>query len=144
MPLIPYVIEKSGREERAMDIYSRLLKDRIVFLGTAVNDEVANAIVAQLLFAGEDVAVAELSPWIEFLMLPREATLGLLESQTRRRFYKTHLPVDALPLSSKAKYLYVPMSVSFILSGSTETVTRSCRSSRTYRAGGRFVTCPTC
>lgn len=50
MPLIPYVIEKSGREERAMDIYSRLLKDRIVFLGTGVNDEVANAIVAQLLF----------------------------------------------------------------------------------------------
>ncbi len=50
MPLIPFVIEKSGREERAMDIYSRLLKDRIVFLGTAINDEVANAIVAQLLF----------------------------------------------------------------------------------------------
>jgi len=50
MPLIPYVIEKSGREERAMDIYSRLLKDRIVFLGTSINDEVANAIVAQLLF----------------------------------------------------------------------------------------------
>ena len=35
MPLIPYVVEKSGREERAMDIYSRLLKDRIIFLGTA-------------------------------------------------------------------------------------------------------------
>jgi ATP-dependent Clp protease protease subunit len=50
MTLIPYVIEKSGREERAMDIYSRLLKDRIVFLGTAINDDVANAIVAQLLF----------------------------------------------------------------------------------------------
>ena len=50
MPLIPYVIEKSGREERAMDIYSRLLKDRIVFLGSGVNDEVANTIVAQLLF----------------------------------------------------------------------------------------------
>jgi len=50
MPLIPYVIEKSGREERAMDIYSRLLKDRIIFLGTQINDEVANAIVAQLLF----------------------------------------------------------------------------------------------
>src|SRR5262245_11809383 len=54
MPLIPYVIEKSGREERAMDIYSRLLKDRIVFLGTAINDEVANAIVAQLLFLQSD------------------------------------------------------------------------------------------
>jgi ATP-dependent Clp protease protease subunit len=50
MPLIPYVIEKSGREERAMDIYSRLLKDRIIFLGSAINDEVANSIVAQMLF----------------------------------------------------------------------------------------------
>jgi ATP-dependent Clp protease, protease subunit len=50
MTLIPFVIEKTGREERAMDIYSRLLKDRIVFLGTAINDEVANIIVAQLLF----------------------------------------------------------------------------------------------
>ena len=54
MPLIPYVIEKSGREERAMDIYSRLLKDRIVFLGTQVNDEMANAIVAQMLFLQTD------------------------------------------------------------------------------------------
>lgn len=50
MPLIPYVVEKSGREERVYDIYSRLLKDRIVFLGSQVNDEVANAIVAQFLF----------------------------------------------------------------------------------------------
>lgn len=50
MPLIPYVIEKSGRDERAMDIYSRLLKDRIVFLGSGINDEVANCVVAQMLF----------------------------------------------------------------------------------------------
>lgn len=50
MPLVPYVVEKSGREERVFDIYSRLLKDRIVFLGSAVNDEVANSIVAQMLF----------------------------------------------------------------------------------------------
>ena len=48
--LVPYVIEKSGREERAMDIYSRLLKDRIVILGSQVNDQVANSIVAQLLY----------------------------------------------------------------------------------------------
>ena len=54
MTLIPYVVEKSGREERVYDIYSRLLKDRIVFLGTQVNDEVANAIVAQLLFLQSD------------------------------------------------------------------------------------------
>jgi ATP-dependent Clp protease, protease subunit len=54
MPPIPIVVEKSGREERAYDIYSRLLKDRIVFLGTQVNDEVANALVAQLLFLQSD------------------------------------------------------------------------------------------
>jgi ATP-dependent Clp protease protease subunit len=47
---LQFDIEKSGREERAMDIYSRLLKDRIIFLGSQVNDEVANSIVAQLLF----------------------------------------------------------------------------------------------
>lgn len=48
--LVPYVVEKNGRDERAMDIYSRLLKDRIVILGSQVNDNVANSIVAQLLF----------------------------------------------------------------------------------------------
>ena len=50
MPLIPIVIEQSSRGERAYDIYSRLLKDRIIFLGTAINDEVANLLIAQLLF----------------------------------------------------------------------------------------------
>lgn len=50
MPLIPMVIEQSSRGERAYDIYSRLLKDRIVFLGTAMNDEIANLLIAQLLF----------------------------------------------------------------------------------------------
>ncbi len=50
MPLIPMVIEQSSRGERAYDIYSRLLKDRIIFLGTAINDEIANLLIAQLLF----------------------------------------------------------------------------------------------
>jgi ATP-dependent Clp protease, protease subunit len=50
MPLIPTVIEKSGHVERAYDIYSRLLKDRIIFLGEQVNDHVANIIIAQFLF----------------------------------------------------------------------------------------------
>jgi ATP-dependent Clp protease, protease subunit len=50
MSTIPFVIEKSGRESQYMDIYSRLLKDRIIFLGTQVNDQMANLIVAQLLF----------------------------------------------------------------------------------------------
>jgi len=50
LPLIPMVIEQSSRGERAYDIYSRLLKDRIIFLGTAINDDVANLLIAQLLF----------------------------------------------------------------------------------------------
>lgn len=55
MSYIPMVVEQSNRGERAYDIYSRLLKDRIIFLGTEVNDVVANSIIAQMLFlAAED------------------------------------------------------------------------------------------
>ncbi len=50
MALIPMVIEQDGRGERAFDIYSRLLKDRIIFLGTAIDDEISNLIIAQLLY----------------------------------------------------------------------------------------------
>lgn len=50
MPLIPMVIEQSSRGERAYDIYSRLLKDRIVFLGSPITDEIANLLIAQMLF----------------------------------------------------------------------------------------------
>jgi ATP-dependent Clp protease protease subunit len=52
--LVPIVIEKSGRTERAYDIYSRLLKDRIVFLGGAINDDAANLIIAQMLFLSNE------------------------------------------------------------------------------------------
>jgi ATP-dependent Clp protease protease subunit len=64
MPLVPFVIEKSGREERAMDIYSRLLKDRVIFLGSQINDEVANAVVAQLLFLQSEDAKADVHMYI--------------------------------------------------------------------------------
>jgi ATP-dependent Clp protease protease subunit len=50
MQLIPIVVEQSSRGERAYDIYSRLLKDRIIFLGTAISDDIANLVIAQLLF----------------------------------------------------------------------------------------------
>lgn len=50
MSLIPIVIEQTGRSERAYDIYSRLLKDRIIFMGTAIDDNVANTVIAQFLF----------------------------------------------------------------------------------------------
>ncbi len=54
MPLIPMVIEQSDRGERAYDIYSRLLKDRIIFLGSPMTDEIANLLIAQLLFLESD------------------------------------------------------------------------------------------
>ncbi|MFH0933447.1 MAG: ATP-dependent Clp endopeptidase proteolytic subunit ClpP [Nitrospirota bacterium] len=50
MSIIPIVIEQTGRSERAYDIYSRLLKDRIIFIGTVIDDHVANTVIAQLLF----------------------------------------------------------------------------------------------
>ena len=65
-------------------------------------------IVSQLLFNGaEDVDVAEMSPWLDLRVPPREIKLPLVEAQTHRRFLKTHLPVDALVFSPQAKYLYV-------------------------------------
>jgi ATP-dependent Clp protease protease subunit len=64
---VPYVIERTGRGERSMDIYSRLLEERIVFIGTPIDDQVANAIMAQLLFLdksnrSQDIAVYINSP----------------------------------------------------------------------------------
>ena len=54
MPSVPYVVETSHRGERVYDLYSRLLKDRVVMIGTPINDDVANAIIAQLLFLESD------------------------------------------------------------------------------------------
>lgn len=62
--LIPTVIEKSREGERAYDIYSRLLKDRIIFVGTAIDDDVANAIVAQLLFLEKENAEKDITMYI--------------------------------------------------------------------------------
>ncbi|MEA1966790.1 MAG: ATP-dependent Clp endopeptidase proteolytic subunit ClpP [Thermodesulfobacteriota bacterium] len=64
MPLVPMVVEQSNRGERAYDIYSRLLKDRIIFLGSAVDEEVANLIVAQLLFLESEDPEKDISFYI--------------------------------------------------------------------------------
>lgn len=64
MQLIPMVVEKTGRAERAYDIYSRLLKDRIIFLGGPVTDDSANLIVAQLLFLSNEDSKADISFYI--------------------------------------------------------------------------------
>lgn len=62
--LVPSVIEKSRDGERAYDIYSRLLKDRIIFLGNGINDEVANAVIAQLLFLEKEDANKDITMYI--------------------------------------------------------------------------------
>jgi ATP-dependent Clp protease protease subunit len=62
--LIPMVIESTGRSERAYDIYSRLLKDRIIFIGTAIDDTVSNLIIAQLLFLQMEDAAKEINIYI--------------------------------------------------------------------------------
>lgn len=62
--LVPIVIEKTGRGERAYDIYSRLLKDRVIFLGGGVDDDIANLVVAQLLFLANEDPKAEVHLYI--------------------------------------------------------------------------------
>lgn len=62
--LVPMVVEKSGQGERAYDIYSRLLKDRIIFIGTTIDDTVANLIIAQLLFLQSDDANKDINVYI--------------------------------------------------------------------------------
>ena len=65
-------------------------------------------IISQLIFAGrDDLPVADMSPWVDLRVPPKEVKLPLLEQQTHRRFVKTHLPVDALVFSERAKYIYV-------------------------------------
>ena len=63
-PLIPMVVEQTGRGERSFDIYSRLLNDRIIFLGTPVNSEIANLIVAQIIHLASDDPDKDISLYI--------------------------------------------------------------------------------
>ncbi|HVZ94935.1 MAG TPA: ATP-dependent Clp protease proteolytic subunit [Phycisphaerales bacterium] len=62
--LVPIVIEKTGRGERAYDIYSRLLRDRVVFVGSGIDDDIANLVIAQLLFLANEDADADISMYI--------------------------------------------------------------------------------
>lgn len=78
--LIPIVIEKTGRGERAYDIYSRLLNDRIVFVGGPISDELANLVVAQLLFLANDDAKSDVSLYINSPGGSVTAGLGIIDT----------------------------------------------------------------
>jgi ATP-dependent Clp protease protease subunit len=78
--LVPIVIEQSGRGERAYDIYSRLLKDRIIFLGGAVGDEIANLIIAQLLFLANEDPKADVHLYVNSPGGSVSAGLGIIDT----------------------------------------------------------------
>ena len=80
MTLIPIVIEKTGRGERAYDIYSRLLNDRIIFLGGGVSDVMANLVVAQLLFLANEDPKAEISMYVNSPGGSVSAGLGIVDT----------------------------------------------------------------
>ncbi len=83
--LIPIVIEKSGRGERAYDIYSRLLKDRIIILGGPVTDDSANAIIAQMLFLSNDDPKTDIQFYINSPGGSVSAGLGIIDTMKHLR-----------------------------------------------------------
>src|SRR5438045_8682975 len=78
--LIPIVIEKSGRGERAYDIYSRLLKDRIIIVGGAISDEIAKTIIAQMLFLSNDDPKTDIQLYITSPGGSVSAGLGIIDT----------------------------------------------------------------
>lgn len=78
--MVPIVVEQTNRGERSYDIYSRLLKDRIIFLGSAIDDDVANAIIAQLLFLAADDAEKDIHLYINSPGGSVTAGLGILDT----------------------------------------------------------------
>ena len=83
--LIPMVVEKSGRGERAYDIYSRLLKDRIIIAGGAVTDEMANTVIAQLLFLANDDSKSDIQLYINSPGGSISAGLGVIDTMNYLR-----------------------------------------------------------
>lgn len=78
--LVPIVIEKTGRGERSYDIFSRLLNDRIIFVGGAIHDEMANLVVAQLLFLANEDAKSEISLYVNSPGGSVTAGLGIIDT----------------------------------------------------------------
>jgi ATP-dependent Clp protease, protease subunit len=97
--IVPYVIEQSPRGERAMDIYSRLLADRIVFLGTPVDDQVANAIMAQLLLLDAEDPERDINLYINS---PGGSGSAMLAIYDTMQFVRCDVATTALGLAASA------------------------------------------
>jgi aryl sulfotransferase len=101
-------IHNSVFDSRVWDEFD--FRDGDVVIGTWAKSGTTwvQQIIGQLIFAGQvDLPVANMSPWLEFVVPPVEAGLPLVKAQTHRRFVKTHLPLDALTFSPRARYVYV-------------------------------------
>src|SRR5213078_4658121 len=96
--LIPIVIEKSGRGERAYDIYSRLLKDRVIILGGAVTDETANAIIAQMLFLSNDDPKSDIQFYINSPGGSVSAGLGIIDTM---RFLRCDVATTCIGMAAE-------------------------------------------
>lgn len=97
MTLVPIVIEQTNRGERSYDIYSRLLKDRIIFLGSAIDDDVANAVIAQLLFLAADDPEKDIHLYINSPGGSVTAGLGILDTM---RFIKPDVSTICVGLAA--------------------------------------------
>ena len=78
MSLTPYVIEDTGRGERSMDIFSRLLKDRIIFIGSEIHDQVANVVIAQMLFLKMEDPKKDINLYINSVLFNTLISLGVI------------------------------------------------------------------
>ena len=96
---IPYVTEQSPRGERTMDIYSRLLKDRIIFLGTPVDDQVANVVMAQLLHLDSEDPEQDINLYINS---PGGSIPGMLAMYDTMRFINADVATTALGMAASA------------------------------------------
>src|SRR4030065_555854 len=92
--LVPIVIEKSGRTERAYDIYSRLLKDRIIFLGGPIDDTTANLIIAQMLFLSNEESKKDIHFYINSPGGSRTRVYDILSSHTGQTKEKVEKDCD--------------------------------------------------
>jgi ATP-dependent Clp protease protease subunit len=97
MGLVPIVVEQTSRGERSYDIYSRLLKDRIIFLGSAIDDDVANTVIAQLLFLAADDPEKDIHLYINSPGGSVTAGLGILDTM---RFIKPDVSTICVGLAA--------------------------------------------
>ena len=108
----PRVFQNHAMDSTRWDTFRFRPDDIVVGTWAKTGTTLVQQIAGQLVFDGADnVAIGEISPWLDLRIVPLQDVLALLEGQTHRRFVKTHLPFDALPLNERVRYIYVGRDV---------------------------------